>query len=101
MKKKAILTIVACSVTALVLTAVLVVGLSDDGFGIGDAKADFESGGTHLTAVDGDTYQYTWDPSEDDTTGLSIHWSDGLVDVIVGIGNLINITVQAENSGLS
>ena len=101
MKKKAILTIVAGSVTALVLTAVLVVGLSDDGFGIGDAKADFESGGTHLTAVDGDTYQYTWDPSEDDTTGLSIHWSDGMVDVKVGTGGLIKITEQADKTDLT
>ena len=101
MKKKAVFTIVAGSVTALVLTAVLVVGLSNDGFGISSARKDAESVGTHLTSSGGDTYQYTWDPSEDDTTGLSIHWSDGMVDVKVGSGNLIKITEQADKSGLS
>lgn len=101
MKKKAILTIVAGSVTALVLTAVLAVALSTDGFGVGSARADFESGSTHLTAAAGDTYQYTWDPAEDDTTGLSIHWADGMVDVKVGAGNLIKITEQADTTDLT
>lgn len=101
MKKKAVFTIVTCSIVALLLTAVLVVGLSTDGFGVKSAMREHDGAGTHLTSSDGDTYEYTWDPQEDEITGLSIHWSAGMVDVKVGSGNLIKITEQANRSGLS
>lgn len=101
MKKKTVFTIVFGSVTALLLTAVLVVGLSTDGFGIQSALQERDSAGTHLTKADGDTYEYTWDPVEDEITGLAIHWSAGMVDVKVGSGNLIKVTEQANRGDLS
>lgn len=100
MKKKAVFTAVAGSIIALLLTAVLVVGLSTEGFGVRSALQERDSAGTHLTKSDGDTYEYTWDPAEDEITGLSIHWSAGMVDVKVGSGNLIKITEQVNQNGL-
>lgn len=49
MKKKAVFTAVAGSIIALLLTAVLVVGLSTEGFGVRSALQERDSAGMHLT----------------------------------------------------
>lgn len=89
MKKKAVFTLVACSIAALLLTGVLAVGLSQNGFGIGALLEEAERG---YSSEDGGTrYEYTWDPAETETTGLDVEWINGTVDVTVGSGDVIRI----------
>lgn len=100
MKKKAAFTIVAASVTALLLTAVLVIGLSTEGFGLSNAIEERGGSGVRLEKTDGDAYEYTWDPAESEVTGLDVHWATGMVDVKVTNGSLIKITEQADRGDL-
>ncbi len=94
MKKKAIFTIVACSIAALLLTGVLVVGLTNGGFGLDVLREEAENGFSQIEG--GSRYEYTWDPAETEVTGLDVEWINGTVEVKVGSGNLIRITERSE-----
>ena len=85
MKKSAIFTIVACSITVVVLVGVLAVGLMSDGFGV-ISLFHGETGGP----MDQE-YTYGWDPSETDVDGLDISWINGTVDIKVGSDGIIHI----------
>ncbi len=94
MKKKAIFTIVACSIAALFLTAVLAVGLAGGGFGPGSFDWRAESAAAKPGTAN--QYEYTWDPAETEVTGLDVEWIDGTVDLKVGSGSVIRITESAD-----
>lgn len=94
MKRKAIFTIVACSIAALFFIAVLAVGLREDGFGIGALLAEAKAGpGKDNMGV---RYEYTWDPAEHETAGLDVEWINGTVDITVGNGDLIRIAEKSD-----
>jgi len=92
MKKKAVFTLVACSIAALLLTGVLAVGLKEGGFGIGTLLDEAEG---NFSDESGTRYEYTWDPVETETTGLDVEWINGTVDVLVGSGDVIRITEKS------
>ena len=98
MKKKAIFTIVACSIAALFLIFVLAVGLSEDGFGIFRLA---EEGKLGWSKAEGELYEYTWDTEEIEISGLDIDWINGTVEVKVGSGNLIKITERPASGTLA
>lgn len=88
MKKKAVFTIVACSIAALLLTGVLAVGLYSDGFGLFflfDRETDSPEIGKNQ-------YDYTWDPAESEVSGLDVEWSAGPVHLKVSNDKVIRIT---------
>lgn len=97
MKKKAVFTLVACSVAALFLICVLAVGLSENGFGIGTLFHEAKEG---WAKSDGQVREYTWDPVETEVTGLKIDWVNGKIDVKVGSGDVIRITEQSAHGDL-
>lgn len=90
--KKAVFTVIACSIAALVLTGVLVVGLTSDGFGIGALAKDDGNGARNAE----NKYEYTWDPAETPVSGLEVDWINGPVDLKVGSGGLIRITESSD-----
>lgn len=92
MKKKAVFTLITCSVAALFLICVLAVGLSENGFGIGTLFHESKEG---WSKSEGQSREYTWDPAETEVTGLKIDWVNGKIDVKVGSGDVIRITEQS------
>ena len=92
MKKKAVFTLITCSVAALFLICVLAVGLSENGFGIGTLFHESKEG---WSKSEGQSREYTWDPAETEVTGLKIDWVNGTIDVKVGSGDVIRITEQS------
>ncbi len=88
-KKKAIFTLVACSIAALILIFVLAVGLSQNSFGLKTLMEwdDLEQPGK--TPYSDTT---TWDPEEIGVDGLDIGWINGKVEIKVGSGDLIRVT---------
>ncbi len=93
MKKKAIFTIVACSISALLLIGILAVGLSADGFGLGTLMREAEAGWKPLS---GHRYESTWDPAEDEVTGLDVNWINGRVELKPASGSEIRIVESAD-----
>ncbi len=93
-KKQAVFTLVACSIAALVLTGVLIVGLRSDGFGWKRLREESVSG---TRQEDGQyRYEYVWDPAETQVNGLNVEWVNGLVEIKPGNESVIKIT---ESSG--
>ncbi len=97
MKKKAIFTLITCSVAALFLICVLAVGLSENGFGLGTLFHEAQEG---WDKSEGQSREYTWDPAETEVTGLKIDWVNGKIDVKVGSDNMIRITEQSAHGEL-
>ena len=98
MKKKAIFTIITCSIAALFLIFVLAIGLSEDNFGLAQLAEEKAMG---WADAEGEAYEYTWDPEEYEVSGLNIDWINGKVEVKVGSGNLIKITEQPASGTLA
>ncbi len=92
MKKKAVFTITACSIAALFLIAVLVIGLKNDGFGISALRREADEGQSVGNAPGAKEYTRTWDPDDSDMIGLDVEWINGEVEVKVGSGPLVRIT---------
>ena len=97
MKKKAIFTIIACSIASLFLIFVLAVGLSEEGFGIFRLAEEGKNG---WAEAQGERYEYTWNLEENEISGLDIDWINGKVEVKVGTGNLIKITERPASGTL-
>lgn len=92
-KKQAVFTLVACSIAALVLTGVLLVGLSSGGFGLGRLRREHESG---MRREDGQyRYEYAWDLEESRVTGLDVEWINGPVEIKTGGEGRIRIVESA------
>lgn len=89
-KKRAIFTIVACSIAVVFLSGILLVGLSSDGFGILEARA-----GSSRQPYGHDNV-VTLDPEEDPVRQLEISWEAGPVEVKAIPSGDIRIT---ESSG--
>ena len=98
MKKKAVFTIITCSIAALFLIFVLAIGLSEDNFGFSRLAKEGKEG---WAEAEGETFEYTWDPEEVKISGLDIDWINGKVEIKVGSGNLIRITEQPGSGTLS
>lgn len=94
MKKKAIFTITACSIAALLLTGVLIVGLANGGFGVSALLKEDEA----PLSGSGRQYEYTWDPEESEVSGLDVEWINGSVEVKVGNSDLLRITEWSDHS---
>lgn len=93
MKKRAVFTLITCCIAALVLAGVLAVGLSTDGFGL---KELYRDAGQDWTVSGEHRYESTWDPAEDEVTGLDINWINGRIELKVSSGNQIRITESAD-----
>lgn len=86
MKKSQIFTITACSVAAVLLSGVLVAGLSDGGFHLGAADPAAK---THQHQVDVDL-------EEASVSALDIYWVDGKVEVTQSPDNQIHVIERSE-----
>lgn len=94
-KKQAIFTLVACSIAALLLTGVLVIGLQSDSFGIGALREE----NNHVHSEDGwHRYEYFWDPAETEVNALNVEWINGQVDLKVGKSDKIKITESSQRA---
>lgn len=91
MKKKAVFTIVACSIAALILTGVLAVGLSSDGFGLGKLLRGEEG----VPGEGAFRYEYTWDPAKWEVACLDVEWINGSVELKVVDGGMIRVTERS------
>lgn len=91
MKRTAIFTIVACSIAVLLLSCVLVVGLTSDGFGFGMLWRNEDP------AIENPAeYESFWDTQEDPVTGIDVEWVNGSVELKVGSGSTIRLVERGE-----
>lgn len=86
-KKRAVFTIITCSIAVVLLSCVLMVGLSDDGFAVLRTPSGIET-------PFGNDYVVELDPAEDhlDVKELEINWEAGPVRVETTRGSKIRIT---------
>lgn len=85
-KKRAIFTIIACSIAVVFLGGVLAVGLHSDGPDLlAPARGQESTSYGHENVIE-------LDPAEDPIEELEITWEDGPVQVIPTTGSLIRIT---------
>lgn len=91
MKKRWIFTGVACLLGALFLWDVLLIGRQYPGFGFKALK----NGGLGSARGGYYTYEYTWDPAEDEVTGLTVDWVYGPVEIVITNDPVIHITEKS------
>lgn len=91
MKKRWIFTGVACLLGALFLWGVLLIGRQYPGFGFKALK----NGGLGSARGGYYTYEYTWDPAEDEVTGLTVDWVYGSVEIVITSDPVIHITEKS------
>lgn len=91
MKKRAVFTIVTCSIAVLFLSSILFIGLKSDGFGLFHPRGE-------TPGEKKNEYTYTWDPREDGVDGLSVEWVSGSVNLKVGSGDVIRITERSSRA---
>lgn len=84
-KKQAVFTIIACSIAAILLSLVLVVGLSSDGFGF------LAEGKGRDRQPFGDERLVEFDPAEDPVDSLEVNWENGPVVIKVVPGGVVRV----------
>lgn len=110
MNKKAIFTIITCSIAVVILTGALIVGLGSKGFGLGGLLEEVKEQGDRLThkvnsalqkggdqpgavpvsTEEGSVLTYTWKAAE--VTQIQVEWASGDVELKIGQGEDIVIT---------
>lgn len=89
MKKKAVFTIVACSIAVVFLSSILAIGLRSEGFGL--ERLYRQSKGEPVREDGKYRYTYTWDLEDRALTGLDIDWMAGNVEIKTGSGSSVVI----------
>lgn len=84
-RKRAIFTIIACSVAVVLLSCVLAVGLQSDGFGFWADPLESAQGYAHEHTVD-------YDPADYKVENIYIDWECGPIEISAGDGDLVVVT---------
>lgn len=92
MKKSLLFTIIACGISVVLLSCVLMVGLQSEGFGI---TALLSEEGEESGTKDDKVYSYFWEP--ENFSGIDITWLNGPVVVKTG-GTRVEITESSHRS---